>query len=98
VRQKKTILCTETRHALLKVVLVVEEGALGEKLVVDGWWLLAGWRSVAVQRFAKRCALRARDGEGGFDTACGIRLRHRDIGALAERLSLICECFFFLKI
>ncbi len=34
-------------------------GALGEKLVVDGWWLLADWRSVAVQRFAKRCALRA---------------------------------------
>ncbi len=36
-----------------------EGGALAKKLVVGGWWLLADWRSVAVQMFAKRCALRA---------------------------------------
>jgi hypothetical protein len=33
---------------------------------VGGWWLLADWRSVAVQRFAKRCALRARMGRVGL--------------------------------
>jgi hypothetical protein len=30
------------------------------------------------------CAARARDGKGGFDTARGIRWRHRENGALAD--------------
>ena len=33
----------------------------------------------------KVCVARARDGKGGFDTARGIRWRHRENGALAER-------------
>jgi hypothetical protein len=67
-----------------RVCLVLGVRRLAEKLVVDGWWLLAGWRSVAVQRFAKRCALRARDWKGGFITARGIRWSHRENGALAD--------------
>jgi hypothetical protein len=33
--------------------------------------------------------MRARDWKGGFITACGIRLRHRDIGALADNFRLM---------
>ncbi len=64
-----------------------ESGALAEKLMVDGWWLLVNEREGF--RDGERCALRAHGGDGGFITTRGRWRSHRENVALADNLRLM---------